>query len=52
MRKFQPYMTESFERLNGTASLEMLLRHGKIRAEAVSEDHVFYDESGAPEAII
>ncbi len=52
MRKFQPYMTESFERLNGTAFLEMLLRHGKIRAEAVSEDHVFYDESGAPEAVI
>ena len=52
MRKFQPYRTESFERLNKTASLEILLRCGKIRAEAVTEDHVFYDEDGAPEAVI
>ncbi|MGC2872807.1 hypothetical protein ACDL92_05950 [Ihubacter sp. mB4P-1] len=52
MRKFQPYMIESFEHLNKTASLEILLRHGKIRAEVVTEDHVFYDENGAPEAVI
>lgn len=52
MNQFQPYMTEKFQRLDAAKNLEITLRSGEISVSAVTEDHLFYDENGAPEAAI
>lgn len=52
MNKFEPYMTEKFEPFDAAVQLEIPLRSGQISVNAVTEDHVFYDEDGRAEAAI
>ncbi len=52
MRRIHPYQTERFEPLHGVKQLEIPLRSGRISVNAVTEDHVFYDEDYRAEAAI
>ena len=52
MNKIHPYTTEAYKPLYISKRMDVALRGGKITAEAVTEDHIFYDDEGREEATI
>jgi len=52
MNRFQPYIPELFTPIHAVKHLELPLSGGMIQADAVTEDHIFYDDEGRAEAVI
>ncbi len=52
MNKIHPYTTEAYKPLYVSKKMDAALRGGKITVEAVTEDHIFYDDEGREEATI
>ncbi len=52
MSLIHPFQTEYFQKLYAKSQQEITLRNGKIRVDTVTEDHIFYDCNGRPEAAI